>query len=234
MKNKFLFFFILIFFCYSFSFAETNQYTIDTLIKGIKSVGKPYISNGYIVFTAEDNARHVGIAFDNENFKTIHSFERLVAYTIDNEKRSSILFFLYPLPENSDKLNYKLIIDGLWTTDPLNPMKEYNKNAMTWTSTISYPDTTKNVTKTNPNLVTFVYEGETGQKIRLAGNFTNWDSFIYYLKETKPGYYELEIPLASGTYYYSFFNGLEEILDKNNSEKVFTPEGRMACVVTVP
>ena len=214
--------------------AETNQYTIDTILKEISVVKKPYISNGYIVFTAEDKARHVGIAFDFDNYKTIHSFQRLTSYTIDNEERSSVLFYLLKLPEDSSKVSYRMIIDGLWTTDPTNPSKEYSKEAKTWLSTVSYPSTKEEITTTSSDFVKFVYEGKSGEKIRLAGNFTNWDSFIYYLKETKPGYYELEIPLASGTYYYSFFNGLEEILDKNNSEKVFTPEGRMACVVTVP
>ena len=87
-----------------FSFAETNQYTIDTILKEISVVKKPYISNGYIVFTAEDKARHVGIAFDFDNYKTIHSFQRLTSYTIDNEERSSVLFYLLKLPEDSSKV----------------------------------------------------------------------------------------------------------------------------------
>ena len=65
--------------------AETNQHTIDTILKGITKVGSPYISNGYIVFTAEDSARHIGIAFDIDNYKTVHSFQKLVSYTFDNE-----------------------------------------------------------------------------------------------------------------------------------------------------
>lgn len=233
MKRKIVFYFLFLFILLPFCFTETNQYTIDTLIQGIKTVGEPYISNGYIVFTAEDTSRHVGIAFDFENYKTIHSFERLIAYTVDNEERSSILFYLLPLPENSSKVNYKMIFDGLWTTDPQNPEKEYNKTARTWTSSVSYPDTTQLKTLTNSNTTTFVYQGEPGQKIRLSGNFTNWDSFIYYLQETKVGYYELELPLPPGTYYYTFYNGLDVILDKNNPEKVYTPEGRIACVLTV-
>lgn len=231
--TKKIIFIAISFFLICCCFAETNQYTIDTLVKGIKQIGKPYISNGYIVFTAEDNARHVGIAFDFDNYRTIHSFEKLVSYTTDNEERSSILFYLLPLPKDSEKISYRMIIDGLWTTDPLNPEKEYNSIARTWTSTITYPSTKEFKTAINKDSVTFVYEGETGQKIRLAGTFTNWDSFIYYLKETKLGYYEIEIPLPPGTYYYTFYNGLESILDPNNPDKVFTPEGRSASVITI-
>jgi len=222
------------FFLFTSVFAvETNQYTIDTILKGIKKVDKPYISNGYLVFTAEDNARHIGIAFENENYKTIHSFERLVSYTFDNEERSSIMFFLFPLPKNSTKIGYKMIIDGLWTTDPTNPEKEYNKTARTWISTVKYPNNTIEKTNSQTNSVKFVYEGNSGEKIRLAGSFTNWDSFIYYLVETKTGHYELELPLPSGTHYYTFYKGLDVILDETNPNKVYTPEGRIACLITV-
>ena len=82
-------------------------------------------------------------------------------------------------------------------------------------------------------MVKFVYHGKTGEKIRLAGSFTNWDSFIYYLKEITPGHYELDLPLPSGTYYYTFYNGLDVILDEKNPNKVYTPEGRVACVLSV-
>ena len=213
--------------------AETNQYTIDTILKEISVVKKPYISNGYIVFTAEDTARHVGIAFDFDDFKTIHSFQRLTFYTIDNEEESSILFYLLKLPEDSSKVGYRMIIDGLWTTDPNNPTKEYSKEARTWLSTVTYPDTTVEQTLSKPNFVKFVYEGNPGEKIRLSGSFTNWDSFIYYLVETKTGHYEIELPLPSGTHYYTFYKGLDVILDEKNPNKVYTPEGRVACVINV-
>ena len=213
--------------------AETNQYTIDTILKEISVVKKPYISNGYIVFTAEDNARHVGIAFDYDNFKTVYSFQRLTSYTIDNEERSSVLFFLLKLPENSTRVRYRMIIDGLWTTDPVNPSKEYSKEAKTWLSTVSYPNTKEDITASTSDCVKFVYEGKSGEKIRLAGSFTNWDSFIYYLVETKSGHYELELPLPSGTHYYTFYRGLDANLDENNPNKVYTPEGRVACIIDV-
>ena len=213
--------------------AETNQYTIDTILKEISVVKKPYISNGYIVFTAEDKARHVGIAFDFDNYKTIHSFQRLTSYTIDNEERSSVLFYLLKLPEDSSKVSYRMIIDGLWTTDPVNPSKEYSKEAKTWLSTVSYPSTKQEITMNSSDFVKFVYEGKSGEKIRLAGSFTNWDSFIYYLVETKTGHYELELPLPTGTHYYTFYKGLDVILDENNPNKVYTPEGRIACIIDV-
>lgn len=234
MKKKTLLKLIFCLFAISMTFAtETNQYTIDTILKGISKVEKPYISNGYIVFTAEDSARHIGIAFDFDNYKTIHSFQKLVSYSYDNEETSSIMFYLLKLPENSSKISYRMIIDGLWTTDPNNPTKEYSKEARTWLSTVTYLDTTIEQTLSKPNYVKFVYEGKAGEKIRLSGSFTNWDSFIYYLVETKAGHYELELPLPSGTHYYTFYKGLDVILDEKNPNKVYTPEGRVACVINV-
>ena len=145
----------------------------------------------------------------------------------------AIMFYLLKLPENSSKISYRMIIDGLWTTDPNNPTKEYSKEARTWLSTVTYPDTTVEQTLSKPNFVKFVYEGNPGEKIRLSGSFTNWDSFIYYLVETKTGHYEIELPLPSGTHYYTFYKGLDVILDEKNPNKVYTPEGRVACVINV-
>lgn len=235
MKKKILFIILLCFATFSVFkvSAEINQHTIDTIIKGIKEVGKPYVSNDCIVFTAEDTARHVGLAFDFDNFKTIHSLERLVTYTYDNNEKNSVLFYILPLPKDSSKISYRMIIDGLWTTDPKNPQKEYNKEARTWLSVVNYPYTGIEKTVSNTDFVKFVYEGNPGEKIRLAGSFTNWDSFIYYLQETSNGHYELELPLPAGTHYYTFYNGLDVILDENNPNKVYTPEGRVACVISV-
>ena len=85
----------------------------------------------------------------------------------------------------------------------------------------------------NNNTVHFVYKGETGQKINLAGNFCNWDPWIYELQETSPGLYELQLPLPKGKYLYSYYIGLTPVLDNTNSNKMYTKDGRIANVIEV-
>ena len=79
----------------------------------------------------------------------------------------------------------------------------------------------------------FIYKGESGQKVNLAGTFTNWDPWIYELKETSPGLYELELPLPAGKYYYNYYIGLTPVLDNTNPKKIYTKDGRSASVLTV-
>ena len=81
--------------------------------------------------------------------------------------------------------------------------------------------------------VKFIYNGASGEKVRLAGTFTNWDSWIYELKETKPGFYELTLPLPRGKYYYNYYLGMTAIVDKTNPNRVYTQDGRAASVIEV-
>lgn len=212
---------------------EDDKYTLDLIRTGIKEAGEPYINDKYIVFTEEDNHRYTGIAFDFENYKTIHPFERLVFYDYDNEPRGSVLFYILEIPANSTGIEYRMIFDGLWTTDPLNPVKKFSFENGTYVSQVNYENMTPLITETKNDRVTFIHNSDPGRTVRLSGTFSNWDSFIYYMKETTPGHYELELPLPSGTYYYCFYEGLVPILDGTNPAKVYTPEGRIASVITV-
>ena len=215
-------------------FAQTdNKYTLDQIRTGIKEAKEPYITDGYIVFTAVDNHRFTGIAFDFEDYRTIHTLERLVSYDYEGNPLRTVLFYITPVPKNSTGVEYRMIFDGLWTTDPLNPVKQFSFESGTYVSKISYKNITPTVTEKKNDKVLFVYDSDPNRVVRLAGTFTNWDSFIYYMYETSPGHYELELPLPKGTYYYCFYEGLSPMLDQNNKEKVFTPEGRIASVITV-
>ena len=212
---------------------EDDRYTLDNIRTGIKSAGEPYIKDKYIVFTAEDNHRFTGIAFDFEDYRTIHAFEKLVSYDYDNNPQGTVLFYIIPVPKNSTGISYRMIFDGLWTTDPLNPVKQFSFESGTYVSKFSYANITPTVTEKKNDKVTFIHNSDPGRIVRLSGTFTNWDSFIYYMNEISPGHYELELPLPAGTYYYCFYEGLSPILDTTNPAKVYTPEGRIASVITV-
>ena len=164
-----------------------DTYEIDTLITKIDKVRSPYISGDYVVFTAECTSRHVGIAFDFEGFKTIHSFQKLNKTDMENKVIDSIYFYILEVPKGIKTVGYRLIIDGLWTLDPLNKNTVFNNESNIKVSKIDLNRPEEAITTILPNgNVRFVYHGESGQNIRLGGSFTNWDSSIYTLKETKP------------------------------------------------
>ncbi|MCR5288492.1 MAG: isoamylase [Treponema sp.] len=197
--------------------------------------GAPQILGKDIVFTTERSSYHfVGIAFDFENYKIIHPFKIRTLTDEDGEPTRSWFFYILTPPENLTSISYRLILDGLWTTDPLNSNKEYDTTLGVTISKLAIdtripPETYQK----NNGSVHFVYKGESGQCIRLGGTFTNWDSWIYYLNETTPGIYEIDIPLTSGTYYYTFYRGITPLIDAKNPIQAYTQDGRIASVIHV-
>ncbi|MCM1321550.1 MAG: glycogen-binding domain-containing protein [Bacteroides sp.] len=213
---------------------EEALYARSSLVSAIQEPCAPFFSEEYIIFTAESTHRYAGIAFDFENFSIIHTYERLVSYDDQMQPEDSVLFYILKAPENISRISYRIITDGLWSTDPLNPNKFFSREHNLELSLINVPPKETNRTETKArNTVRFVYQAESGKHIRLAGTFTNWDSFIYELEEKQEGIYELELPLPAGTYYYTFFDGITELMDPANGEKAYTADGRIASVLTV-
>ncbi|MCQ2597571.1 MAG: glycogen-binding domain-containing protein [Treponema sp.] len=229
---------LCLFFCAAAAFAseavEIKPYFYDKLIREIEKPQAPVVTDDYIVFTADASNRFVGVAFDFENFQTIHPFQILHTYGIDGEETNAVLFYCYERKHEVSSIKYRLVMDGLWTTDPNNPSKEYDEKINLYFSKLENLGEIATYTRQTDSMNTrFIYKGESGLDLRLAGSFTNWDPWIYTMTETKPGFYELELPLPSGKYYYSFFVGLVPVLDNTNPDKVYTDDGRTANVLVV-
>lgn len=245
MKRIFTFFVLFFIFNISITFAKdssqkteeeikfTYPYEYRVITNEIRDVTNPYQTGDYIVFTAEDGPHHVGIAFDFEDYKTIHSYKRKTLRDMDGNVTSTCYFYILEFPKNIDRISYRLIIDGIWTTDPSNFNKSYNPYTGIEVSTLNITDNHVNETKKSSNGIHFIYQGKSGQKIRLAGTFTNWDSSIYTLQETRPGYYELYLPLPQGTYYYAFYNGTQSFVDTTNPDRAWSTEGRETSKIVV-
>jgi len=211
-----------------------QNYELDSLLHNIDKPGEPKITEDYIIFTASEKNRYVGIAFDFENYQIVHPFQVLTNTDEDGNVIRKHMFYCYKRQHRFESLKYRLIIDGLWTIDPLNPNTEYDESVNLYFSTLKNLGSKKIVTETTEqDTVRFIYKGETGLKLNLAGTFTNWDPWIYQLEETSPGLYELELPLTTGTYYYNYYLGLTPILDNTNPEKIYTLDGRSASVIKV-
>lgn len=220
----------------AFSATPTNfqNYELDTLLHNIEKPCEPIVTEDYIIFTAAVQNRSVGIAFDFENYQVIHPFQLLTNTDEEGKTSRKHLFYCYKRQHRFDSLKYRLIIDGLWTTDPLNPNREYDEQVNLYFSKLENLGQIKIVTEsTSSDTVKFIYKGESGLKLNLAGTFTNWDPWIYQLEEIQPGLYELELPLTTGTYYYNYYLGLTPILDNTNPEKIYTADGRSASVIRV-
>jgi hypothetical protein len=228
--------------CFDNVTTEEESYSLQNLISGIKKVQSPVVTEDYIIFTADKNARFTGIAFDFENYSKIHTFQRLITRDSEFEPVDSLLFYICKIPEKTTNISYRLIIDGIWTYDPINENKYYSYEADTYFSVVKIENPKKEKTEKilaaeTAHSVTghtrFVYLGKPGEKIRLGGTFTNWDSFIYELEETSPGFYEITLALPKGSYFYAYYKGTTSFVDETNPDKAYTPDGRIASVLHV-
>ena len=230
---------LLMVFCFLLPVSAQNDidiesYDMEILVSQISGVREPTVIGDFIVFTAPVTSRHVGIAFDFENFRQIHSMQKLVSHDPDGKALDSVYFYILPLPKNINQISYRLIVDGLWTVDPINPNSSYNSKIGAQLSVVYITQPEDTTTHQNENgFVRFTYKGEPGQQIRLGGTFTNWDSYIYNMIETRPGLYEISIPLLAGTYYYTFYNGITSFIDEDNPNRAYTKDGRIASVIEV-
>lgn len=214
--------------------ALPDTYEYDLALNNISGVKAPYIDNNYIVFTAPETVSSIGIAFDFEEFRTIHYFQLRKNYGYEGEITSSYYFYLLEIPKKLSRVCYRLVIEGLWTADPSNSNLILNKRENYALSYIDLPPSELEVTeKLESGMTHFVCHAETGQKIRLGGTFTNWDSWIYEMKETIPGKYEIDIPLHPGTYYYSYYNGITAFLDETNPQKGYSSDGKIVSCITI-
>jgi hypothetical protein len=106
---------------------------IDFLLS-LREPGRPIVFDDAVVFTASGAYSKVGIAFAHEGYAKIYRFKKLLvpinetaAYDPDSKipqemlRDSGILFYTYEVPSGLPRLDYRLIIDGLLTADPLNP-----------------------------------------------------------------------------------------------------------------
>lgn len=202
------------------------------LVNTIQAVGSPYLKGDYAIFTSKSNARHIGIAFDFEGFKTIHSFKIKKFIDMEYKEADSIYFYILKVPKNVLEINYRLIIDGLWTVDPLNDetvfSRETNLVLSHFNASREIPQVTE---KISGGKIRFVYKGKSGQKVRVGGSFTNWDSWIYQMSEVAPGVYQFEIPLPPGKYEYAFYTGINSFPDSGNPQKCYTPDGKTASLI---
>lgn len=213
---------------YSFEYREIAQ--------KLQGPAAPFEKDGCIVFSAELGPRYVGIAFDFENYQIIHPFMRKSTFDENGDLIKTWYFYILEDVPQTKKIYYRMIIDGLWTTDRLNPSQYYDTQTGIHLSEVTVQKKVAAATRTSAaaganqeagaSTTHFVYRGKSGQKVRLAGTFTKWDSWIYELRETSAGLYELDLPLPAGVHYYVYYIGTERFPDLTNHDRAWTDDGR--------
>jgi hypothetical protein len=130
---------------------------------------------------------------------------------------------VYPIPENSPELEYRMVIDGLWTTDPANPVSRKDSRSGLTYSVLSLPvkPPAPGPASSPKGYLSFSFKGPPGETVTVAGSFNNWDPFMYELAENPAGTYSLTIPLPPGAYQYVFFHRGQRYLDPYNFRRAY-------------
>jgi hypothetical protein len=127
-------------------------------------------------------------------------------------------------------LDYRFVLDGLWTVDPLNP-RQFRDSRGILVSSVDLPASAGSFVSSplvkGDGEVEFVYRGAPGARISVVGNFNNWDPFMHPLKEDpqRNGFYRLRLRLPPGAVYYSFMVGAEKVNDPLNPKVAVYKDG---------
>ncbi|MFQ3621451.1 MAG: hypothetical protein SNJ78_10980 [Spirochaetales bacterium] len=192
----------------------------------------PHVYAGNIFFSYKPTrpVRYVAVAFAHEDFRKQHIFQR-------NDK--GVFFLAYPIPSGLTYVEYRYIIDGLWTIDPLNPLFSQDLQGITL-SRFEFPPDSRLSSLKSPVIypkeqrVVFTFTYEPGQTVYVTGSFSRWDPFLYPMQEVRPGVYTLSLRLLPGTYFYTFYTEGRRIIDPLNPEWRKSPEGHQASLFIMP
>ena len=244
---------LLILFIGNIGAVDIESYQFIDFMRAISAPVKPEIYEDGVVFTASSLYQRIGISFAHEGYARVHWFRRFLVprdqselfadgkfqKNIDPNLDSGIMFHVEAIPHNLKNMDYRMIIDGLWTTDPANPLSvtgslgiSESRVPLTGSSAAAYQ---KKLSRTAmaPGTYSFSYEAPAGETVAVCGSFNNWDPFMYELKETRPGFYFLTLPLPPGIYQYAFYHRGERIPDPANASARYSRDGRVVSEAVV-
>lgn len=239
--------------------ARTAPPQTDTYmaVAGITEAGPPRIINDVLVLTYDqpDFARLVAATFEHERYQQLHPFE-----VREREGRRDLFVLTYPLPPGIDQIAYRLVVDGLWLTDPNAPRVRREAGGITvglvdvpqpephrwrspvvrddgWVTFYLYFDVrlTPAFTSVNRELISVTRFNR--PRVYITGSFNEWDPFQYRVRQSSEhdGLYEITLPLPPGVHRYYFVVDGARILDPyNGSRAIRESDGFLVSTVRVP
>ena len=233
----------------SFSWAnDWETYEIVSRLLTIREPSAPVIIENSVIFTADSSLRRVGVAFAHEDFSTVYWYKPLIVPQDrmnpvilpgqrfpDPLKDSGLQFFIYQAPDHLKELEYRLVVNGLWVSDPVNPQVRRDPVSGLNLSFLTLPPGPANHNPLNglPEGLNFSFKAPPGEIVTLAGNFNGWDPFMYELREGPAGTYTANIPLPPGRYQYVFFHIGQRYLDPYNGSRVYSRDGKAASEIVI-
>jgi 1,4-alpha-glucan branching enzyme len=187
---------------------------------------KPVIMEGVLLTYRNREARRVDLAGNFSGWKA-RRMER---------GNYGVWYYFIPGGEAPDRIRYKYIVDGLWTSDPRNPHRAYDGNG-SYVSLfeISPVHEGRFVTyrKLDRNLVEFRIFKPDARMISLVGDFNNWNPENDLLEKGADGIWRLQKRLGRGTHRYKYIIDGRWHPDYNNSSSASDEMGSVCSLVRI-
>ena len=206
-----------------------NPVSLDVAMKLLPAALPPHMVEDTLIlsFQPAAPARFVGVRFASESWTVLHP-------CAVNE--NGVFVLDYPVPEGLREIRYRVVVDGQWMADPLNP--DIDTDAAGTQVSVFTLDKEPARPVVNPRVerdgsITFVYQGTAGHRVSLVGDFNNWDPFMDYLSEGQPGSYSVTLRMPPGVHWYYFVSDGRRILDRFNAASAVDPDGSAVSTFTL-
>lgn len=201
-------------------------------VSELRESKSPMFIDNKILFTysnGKDYTRRVAIAFEADNYKNIYPLKK-------NEY--NVFFITRDIPKTTNYINYRLIVDGVWTNDPVNVNSFLSPERFKVSKIVIPYIFRKQISSPlidNNRNVKFIYKSETNKNVYLSGDFNNWDPFMFRMKEDSknPGTYSISMRMSPGNHYYKFVTDGISIQDPNNPQKAYDSRGNAVSILTI-
>lgn len=192
------------------------------------AASEPYITGNTILmsYSAPQGTQAVSLALEHENYRTFHTYEK---------NRHGIFIFAMKIPENQDRIRYRLVVDGLWTIDPRAGSERDSRGVLV--SRINLPKNSSapvpGVTALPDGRTRFVFSGNPGSRVFVAGDFNRWDPYLTPMNESPvyEGVFTATVQLPAGSRFYRYVVDGKEILDPDNPLTSRNGWGESASVI---
>jgi len=192
---------------------------------------KSIISNGVLVTYKNREAGNVFISGNFNNWKPLRM----------TRSRNGVWFFFYDCMKSdntrySKEIRYKFNVDGIWTVDPKNYIRE-NDGAGSYVS-LAKPAMERETTHLsyriiNRNLVEFRLYKPGARSISLVGDFNNWNPENDLLGKNRDGIWRLKKRIPAGKYRYKYIVDGEWVPDLYNRHSASDITGQICSILTV-
>lgn len=213
-RKQTIYFILLSIICSSFSFS-IEKYVDYGLIK--KAEAPRFVREGILITLPQDIGYSYFLRTNFDNWQKDHLF---------TESNYGIHYLIIPYNPAKEKLLYKLNVNGFWITDPHNPNYMEDKYG-TPISYITQPDKSEYLlsnpiipeTEEKVKKVLFRYFNPGARDVNLVNSAYNMSYYSNPMYKVDDEYWEIELYLTDGDYYYFLFVDGEKISDPRNENK---------------